>query len=184
MGVHRDGGAGRPQTRTLRVLAIAPGATRGLLAIGDRKFRCALGRSGRRALKREGDGGTPLGRLRLLAVCWRPDRGLPPRTALPLRRLRPDDGWCDAVGDRNYNRPVRHPYPASAEAMWRTDRLYDIVVVLDANIRPRAQGRGSAIFMHLARPDYAPTAGCVALSRRDLHEVLRIAGRRAAVAVG
>ena len=169
--------------RGLKVLALAPGTTRGLLAIGGRMFPCVLGRSGRRALKREGDGATPTGRLRLLAVHWRSDRGLPPRTALPLRSIRPGDGWCDAVGDRNYNRPVRHPYPASAEAMWRTDSLYDIVVVLDANIRRRVQGRGSAIFMHLARPDKAPTAGCLALSRRDLQEVLRLAGRRAEVVI-
>jgi len=157
-------------------------ATRGVLRLGDRTFPCTLGRSGCRALKREGDGATPIGKFSLETVLWRPDRG-PPHTALPRRPIRPDDGWCDAVGDRNYNRPVRHPYPASAEHLWRADALYDIVVVLSANTRPRIQGRGSAIFMHLARPDGGPTAGCIALSRRDLRLVLERLGRGSRIVV-
>jgi L,D-peptidoglycan transpeptidase YkuD (ErfK/YbiS/YcfS/YnhG family) len=134
-------------------------------------------------LKREGDGATPIGIFSLAGVLWRADRNPPPRTGLPCRPIRPTDGWCDAVGDRNYNRPVRHPYPASAEHLWRADHLYDIVVVLAANTRPRVQGRGSAIFLHLARPDGGPTAGCVALSRRDLRLVLERLGRGARIVV-
>lgn len=88
-----------------------------------------------------------------------------------------DDGWCDEAGDRNYNRPVRLPYPASHEAMRRTDNLYDVVVVLSHNQRPRSQGRGSAIFLHLADPEGKPTAGCVALSRRDMETVLGFCGK-------
>lgn len=176
-----DSGDGwRRQVRPprLAVRQLSGRATRGLLAAGGRTWPCAIGRSGRRALKREGDGATPCGRFRLLRIHWRADRGLPPSTGLPRIPIRRHDGWCDAVGDRNYNRPVRHPYRTSAEAMWRGDDLYDIVVVLDANVRRRVQGLGSAIFMHLARPDRAPTAGCIALSRRDLSLLLHWAGRR------
>jgi L,D-peptidoglycan transpeptidase YkuD (ErfK/YbiS/YcfS/YnhG family) len=97
--------------------------------------------------------------------------------------IRPDDGWVDAPEDRNYNRAVRHPYAASAERMWRADRLYDIVAILDHNARPRVRGGGSAIFMHVARPGYQPTAGCIALSLRDLRLLLARAGRRAIVIV-
>jgi L,D-peptidoglycan transpeptidase YkuD (ErfK/YbiS/YcfS/YnhG family) len=86
--------------------------------------------------------------------------------------MSPADGWCDAATDRNYNRRVRHPYTASAETMWRTDTLYDTVVVLDCNRRPRIRGRGSAIFMHVARPGFLPTEGCIALRRPDLLRVL------------
>jgi L,D-peptidoglycan transpeptidase YkuD (ErfK/YbiS/YcfS/YnhG family) len=93
---------------------------------------------------------------------------------LPARPLRPADGWCDAVGDRNYNRPVRHPYPASAEKLWRSDSLYDLIVVLDHNMRPRVQGHGSAVFLHVAGPNLAATAGCIALPRGEL---LRLLGR-------
>ncbi len=89
-----------------------------------------------------------------------------------MRRIAPDAGWCDALYDRNYNRPVRLPYPASAERMWREDRLYDLVIVLDHNQRPRRQGGGSAIFLHVARPGYGATEGCIALARPDLVRLL------------
>ena len=91
---------------------------------------------------------------------------------MPLRAIAPDDGWCDAPDDVNYNRPVKLPYPASAETMWRDDHLYDLVAVLGYNDRPVVPGKGSAIFLHLARPDYAPTQGCVAVSRADLEDLL------------
>jgi L,D-peptidoglycan transpeptidase YkuD (ErfK/YbiS/YcfS/YnhG family) len=106
--------------------------------------------------------------MRVSNVFYRSDRMQRPRTGLPLRPIRKRDGWCDAPGDRNYNRPVQLPYPASAENLWRSDTLYDVVVVLDYNVRPRIRGRGSAIFMHLARPGYTPTAGCIALQRPHL----------------
>lgn len=158
----------------LRVLSISGSARTGWLALGDWRIRCALGRSGHRALKREGDGATPIGRFRLVAAYYRGDRILRPRTQIPLRALRRDDGWCDAAGDRNYNQHVRYPYAASAERMWREDGLYDVVVVLDYNRRPRVMGRGSAIFLHCARDGFAPTEGCVALRRADLVRLLAV----------
>ncbi len=94
-------------------------------------------------------------------------------TSLPVKPISRDDGWCDAPADRNYNRPVRLPYAASAEAVWRADRLYDIVVVLSHNTRPRVRGSGSAIFLHVAKPGYAPTEGCIALRREHLLALLR-----------
>jgi L,D-peptidoglycan transpeptidase YkuD (ErfK/YbiS/YcfS/YnhG family) len=89
-----------------------------------------------------------------------------------VRPIRPADGWCDAPADGNYNRRVKLPYSASHERLWRDDALYDLVVVLGYNDRPRSLGRGSAIFMHLARPGYVPTAGCIALSRADMLKLL------------
>lgn len=161
----------RPQ-RQLFVKTLSAMSTRGLLLLGGRAVPCAVGRSGRRALKREGDGATPRGNLVLERLFYRPDRGPRPRTGLPVTPLRPSDGWCDAPCDRNYNRAVRHPYPASAEVMWRDDGLYDIVVVLSHNRLPRVRGRGSAIFMHVARPGFQPTEGCIALRPADLRRLL------------
>ena len=106
-----------------------------------------------------------------------------PRTHLPVRAIRLHDGWCDTPADRNYNRPVCLPYPASAERLWRADGLYDIVVVLDYNDRPRVRGRGSAIFMHVAKPGYAPTEGCIALARAHLQGLLAYVGRGVVVRV-
>lgn len=163
--------------RVYQVRALSSRATQGRLVGPGLDARCALGRSGISWRKREGDGATPAGRWRIETVIVRRDCTSGPATALPRRTLRPSDGWCDQPGDRNYNRPVRHPYPASAEVMWRGDDLYDLVGVLAHNQRPRIQGAGSAVFLHLARGDFSPTAGCVALCRRDLLRLLAIGGR-------
>jgi L,D-peptidoglycan transpeptidase YkuD (ErfK/YbiS/YcfS/YnhG family) len=98
-----------------------------------------------------------------------------PKTALPIRATRPDDGWCDAPDDPSYNRPVTLPYPASAERMWRDDSVYDLVVILGHNDDPPVPGLGSAIFLHLARDGYPGTEGCVALVREDIEAVLAAA---------
>ncbi|PIW28903.1 MAG: hypothetical protein COW29_07880 [Rhodobacterales bacterium CG15_BIG_FIL_POST_REV_8_21_14_020_59_13] len=136
--------------------------------------RAALGKTGVKpeADKTEGDGATPLGRYTLRRVLYRPDRGAAPETALPVRPINPDDGWCDDPADPAYNRPVRLPYPASCEEMTRQDGLYDIVVVLSHNDDPPVAGRGSAVFLHCAKPDYPPTRGCLALARTDLVKML------------
>ena len=127
----------KPARRLVLVVrTISPKSTRGCLQLGALSWPCAIGRSGRGARKREGDGLTPVGRWQLRQVLYRADRGLPPRVALPLRIIRQNDGWCDESTDRNYNRSVRQPYPASAEKLSRDDRLYDVVVVLRYNERP------------------------------------------------
>lgn len=165
------------------VLGLSAAAMRGKLLIGLLALPCALGRSGRRAQKREGDGATPRGQWRPVRVLYRSDRVPRPVTALPVTAIRRDDGWCDAAADRNYNRLVRLPYPASAERLHRDDRVYDLIVVLDHNMRPRQRGLGSAIFVHLARPGYSPTEGCIALRAQDLRLVLARLSRRTRIGV-
>ncbi len=144
----------------------------GKLQHGVSYILCAVGRGGRGFKRGEGDGVTPRGRWPMRHVYYRPDRIARPRTDLPVSPLRPGMGWCDAPGDANYNRPVPAPYSASHERLWRKDHLYDLIVVLGHNDMPRSQGRGSAIFMHLAREGYGPTEGCIALSLRDMLRIL------------
>jgi L,D-peptidoglycan transpeptidase YkuD (ErfK/YbiS/YcfS/YnhG family) len=140
-----------------------------LSAFGTR-HRVAIGKGGAvsAVAKREGDGATPLGCWTIDGLLLRPDRVAPPRTRLPWRWLRPSDGWCDAVGDPAYNRPVSHPHPASAERLWRDDHAYDVILVLGHNQRPVVPGGGSAIFWHVAQPDWRPTEGCIAMDRTAL----------------
>ncbi|HLW27383.1 MAG TPA: L,D-transpeptidase family protein [Kiloniellales bacterium] len=142
--------------------------------IAGERFPCAIGRGGIRSAedKREGDGATPLGRWPLRSLLYRPDRGAPPRTALPTTPISPEDGWCDDPASDAYNRPVRLPFAPSHEKMWREDGLYDLVVVLSHNDSPPRPGMGSAIFLHCASEDLKPTEGCVALRRPDLERVL------------
>lgn len=151
--------------------------------VGSQSFRCAVGRSGIVLDKHEGDGGTPVGVWPLREVFYRPDRLAKPVTALPVRALVPDDGWCDAPADARYNRPVRLPYPASAEQLWRADHMYDLIVVVGYNDAPVLPGKGSAIFLHVARPGYTGTAGCVAFARNHLLAILGTIDKRSRLVV-
>lgn len=161
------------------LVAAPPGRTTGLLVAGGSRLECSLGRAGLVSVKREGDGGTPTGTFPLRALRYRADRLTAPETALPVAAMAEDDGWCDAPDDANYNRPVKHPYPASAEKMWREDHLYDLVVMLGQNDDPVVPGAGSAIFFHLAKETdegLRPTEGCVALRLPDMLNVLARCG--------
>lgn len=164
--------AGKRRGPVLTVRRAPGSSTRGLLQFGTLVFPCALGRAGIGAIKREGDGRTPRAEMRILSGFYRADRRPRPLSALGLDPIRPADGWCDAPDDRNYNRPVRLPYGASAERMWRDDGLYDLCIVLDWNLGERRRGLGSCIFFHLARPGYLPTEGCVALAPRHMERLL------------
>ena len=150
----------------------------GMLCWGPRRFACALGWGGVRSNKREGDGATPAGRFLLRRVLYRPDRVAPPRTALPIAPLSPQDGWCDDPGHPLYNQLLRLPHDARHEELWRADHVYDLIVILGHNDAPTVPGLGSAVFLHVAQQDYAPTAGCVAVAAGDLLTVLAGVDRR------
>ncbi len=158
--------------------------TRGWLIAGPLALPVALGRAGIKADKREGDGGTPRGAFRLRRLWWRADRHTRPLTQLPVRRIRPGDGWCEDPADRHYNRPVQVPAGSTADRLWRADRLYDLIIELDHNTRPRIAGRGSAVFVHVAREKFAPTAGCVALEAKSLRWLLGRLGPRTRIVIG
>ncbi len=144
----------------------------GVLTMGPLRLRAAAGHGGVRAGKQEGDGATPLGLLPLRRVLYRAGRVPRPRAAVPVQPLSPQNGWCDDPADRAYNTAVRLPYAARHEALWRADGVYDVIGVLGWNDQPVVRGRGSAIFLHLVRPDWAPTEGCIALERPGLLAVL------------
>jgi L,D-peptidoglycan transpeptidase YkuD (ErfK/YbiS/YcfS/YnhG family) len=171
--------------RTIRVQARPsrrPGG--GWLIAGSLGLAVALGRAGLVALKREGDGATPRGRFRPIRLWWRADAGVRPRTRLPVRRIRHSDAWCEDPADRRYNQPIRRDDGAAGDRLWRPDPLYDLVVEIDHNRRPRVKGRGSAIFIHVARPGLAPTAGCVALPAATLRRLLARLSRRTWIRIG
>jgi L,D-peptidoglycan transpeptidase YkuD (ErfK/YbiS/YcfS/YnhG family) len=143
----------------------------------------AVGRSGVKADKHEGDGATPAGAYPLGFVYYRPDRIAPPVSKLPVISLAPNDGWVDEPADANYNRLISLPYHASAEQMWRDDDLYDALVVIGYNMEPVVPGAGSAIFLHIAAPDFAPTAGCVAVKKEILLGLLPLLGPGSAITI-
>jgi L,D-peptidoglycan transpeptidase YkuD (ErfK/YbiS/YcfS/YnhG family) len=157
--------------------------TRGWLVAGSLALPVALGRGGVKANKREGDGATPRGTFRLKRLWWRAERHPRPATLLPTHRIKPDDGWCEDPSDRHYNRPIKVPPDSTADRLARADTLYDFIVEIDHNTRPRVAGRGSAVFIHAARPKFAPTAGCVALELNSLRRLLARVGPRTKIMV-
>ena len=174
------------QKRSLSRITIRrkPGDTsRGWLMAGMLALPVALGRGGIKANKREGDGSTPRGSFRLRRLWWRADRHPRPATSLPTQRITSVDGWCEDPTDRHYNRPIKVPANANADRLARTDNLYDFIIEIDHNTRPRIAGRGSAVFIHAARQGFAPTAGCVALELNTLRRMLSRLGPRTRIVV-
>jgi L,D-peptidoglycan transpeptidase YkuD (ErfK/YbiS/YcfS/YnhG family) len=179
--LNTSGGANKMRARRQKAQWMAPAIrvrsrpgrpTQGILTLGQRAIPVVLGRAGIRANKREGDGATPAGRLRPLRLWWRPDRGPRPKTLLPVQRIEPDLAWCEEPADRRYNRPFRRSANEPGDRLWRADPLYDLIVEIDHNTRPRVAGRGSAVFLHVARSDRGPTAGCIAMGERELRWLL------------
>ena len=162
--------------RPLAAVTIRPASgnpRRGWLTGGGLTIPVALGRGGIRANKREGDGGTPRGSFHPRQLWWRDDRHTRPRTHLPVRPIKPGDAWCEDPDDRHYNRPVKLKAETGGDRLMRADHLYDFIVEIDHNTRPRIAGRGSAVFLHLARDNYGPTAGCVSMTRAAMLQLLR-----------
>ena len=169
---------------TIRIRASAGNPLRGWLVMEQWVIPVALGRGGIKANKREGDGATPRGTFHPLRLWWRADRYPRPRTHLSVRAITPDDGWCEDPTDRHYNRPVRLADNSAADHLRRDDHLYDFIIEIDQNTRPRIAGRGSAVFLHLARPGYGPTAGCVAMKRPAMLRLLARIGPKTKIVIG
>jgi L,D-peptidoglycan transpeptidase YkuD (ErfK/YbiS/YcfS/YnhG family) len=166
------GSVRRTSLRLIRVCPRPGRRSQGWLFAGLLTVPVALGHTGIRANKREGDGGTPRGRYYPLRLWWRADRWPRPPTRLPTRRIGLLDAWCENPADRRYNRPFQRSTNEPGDRLRRADELYDFIVEIDHNRRPRIASRGSAVFIHVARPGFAPTAGCIALRRRDLQILL------------
>jgi L,D-peptidoglycan transpeptidase YkuD (ErfK/YbiS/YcfS/YnhG family) len=142
---------------------------------GNRVLKCAIGSAGAILAKdkREGDNRTPVGRWPMREVYYRPDRVMAPITKLPIHEINPKDAWCENGADSNYNKLVQIPYRVRVDSLWRNDEIYNVFVVLGYNDRPVEAGLGSAIFLHVARPDFSPTVGCVAIKQNDLLGILK-----------
>jgi L,D-peptidoglycan transpeptidase YkuD (ErfK/YbiS/YcfS/YnhG family) len=163
----------------------APGKrTLGRLRAGHLVIPVTLGRSGMSSNKREGDGSTPRGLFHPLRLWWRKDRGARPATSLPVHAISKADGWCEDPTDRRYNRAIRVAPDAVGDRLARTDHLYDYIIEIDHNTRPRIANRGSAVFIHLMRDDMTPTAGCVGLKRDAMLRLLAQLTTKTKIVIG
>lgn len=143
---------------------------------GEHRWRCVLGAGGPREDKVEGDAATPVGEFALRHIYFRNDRLVLPKVRLPARPIAEHDGWCDDPRSSAYNRLVRVPNEWSHEKLWREDGLYDLLIVVGYNDDPPEGEWGSAIFLHIAREDMAPTRGCIAFAREDLLQLASLIG--------
>ena len=157
---------------------------RGWLIAGGRSIPVALGRGGIIANKREGDGGTPRGIFRAQRLWWRADRYKRPNTFLPIRAIRSEDAWCEQPASRHYNRPVKLGREQGGDRLQRADHLYDFIIEIDHNTSPRIAGLGSAVFLHLARENFSPTAGCVSMTKSAMLHLLRRLGPQTRIIIG
>jgi L,D-peptidoglycan transpeptidase YkuD (ErfK/YbiS/YcfS/YnhG family) len=168
----------------IRVHRAASDPRRGWLTADGWAVPVALGRGGILANKREGDGGTPKGTFHPLQLWWRADRHPQPQTHLPVRPIQTEDGWCEDPNDRRYNQPIRLVHGQAGDRLTREDHLYDFIVEIDQNFVPRIAGRGSAVFLHLARPNFSPTAGCVSMTKSAMLRLLRRLGPQTRIIIG
>jgi L,D-peptidoglycan transpeptidase YkuD (ErfK/YbiS/YcfS/YnhG family) len=168
----------------IRIHAAAGDPRRGWLTAGGQTVPVALGRGGIRANKREGDGGTPKGTFRPRQLWWRADRHPRPRTFLAVRAIGPEDAWCEDPSSRHYNQPVRRNRTGGGDHLKRDDHLYDFIVEIDHNSVPRIKGRGSAVFLHLARENFGPTAGCVSMTKSAMLRLLARLGPDTKIVIG
>jgi L,D-peptidoglycan transpeptidase YkuD (ErfK/YbiS/YcfS/YnhG family) len=160
----------------IRIRAAAGDSRQGRLTAGGQTVPVALGRGGIKANKFEGDGGTPRGTFRPRQLWWRADRHPRPHTFLPVRTIGPEDAWCEDPKSRHYNRPIRLERSRDGDRLRRDDHLYDFIVEIDHNNSPRIKGRGSAVFLHLARENFSPTAGCVSMTKSAMLRLLQRLG--------
>jgi len=166
------------------IRAAAGDPRRGWLMASGQPVPVALGRGGIIANKREGDGGTPRGTFRPRQLWWRADRHPRPRTFLPSRAIRPEDAWCEDPHSRHYNQPLRLDRDHGGDRLTRDDHLYDFIVEIDHNTSPRIAGLGSAVFLHLARENFGPTAGCVSMTKSAMLQLLKRLGPQTRIVIG
>ena len=174
---------GDRQLNAIRIRAAAGDSRRGWLTAGGQTIPVALGRGGIIANKREGDGGTPKGSFRPQRLRWRADRHPRPKTLLPIRAIRPEDAWCEDRNSRHYNRPFTRGHN-NGDRLKREDHLYDFIIEIDHNTQPTIAGRGSAVFLHLVRPDFSPTAGCISMTKSAILQLLRQIGPHTKIVIG
>ena len=144
----------------------------GLLKYNNFKFRCAIGKAGIREKKREGDNVTPSGTFKIVKIYYRSDRIKKISSKFRAIKITKNMGWCDDPNSKNYNQLINLPSRWDHEKLFKKNNIYDIILVLNYNMRPVVKNKGSAIFIHVAKKNYQPTRGCIALKKIDLLKLL------------
>ena len=143
------------------------------LVINDYKVKCAIGKRGIGIKQKEGDLITPKGKFKVNYIMYRKDRIRNLKSKIKIIPIKKDMGWCNDASSHRYNKLVKFPFKYSAEQLYRSDNIYDIILVLNYNLDPIRKGKGSAIFIHIAKKNYENTLGCIAVSKKDLKKIIK-----------
>jgi len=133
------------------------------------KIKCAIGKRGITARKKEGDNKTPAGIFSFKSVFYRKDRIIKIKTDLKKLIIKKNMGWCDDSTSKFYNKLIKFPFNFKAEKLWLRENIYDVLIVINYNTKPVKKRKGSAIFLHIAKKNYTPTRGCIAVSKKNMN---------------
>ena len=143
----------------------------GYLKYGNLKFKCALGKSGIGNKKIEGDKITPRGTFDIIKIYYRSDRIKKLSSKFRPIRITKKMGWCDDPKSKKYNQLIKLPTKYSHEILYRKEDIYDLILVLNYNMKPTFKNKGSAIFIHIKNGNFKKTKGCIAIKKADLLKV-------------
>ena len=149
----------------------------------DYKVKCAVGKRGITSKKIEGDKCTPRGKFKLNYILFRKDRVKIPKSQLKLVPIKRSFGWCDDIKSKNYNQFIKFPFNHKAEKLYRSDNIYDIIIVIDYNLKPIRKNKGSAIFLHVAKNNYSPTLGCISVSKKNLKKLVSFVTKKSYITI-
>ena len=147
------------------------------------RFRCALGKAGIGKKKKEGDNITPKGLYKIVKIYYRKDRIKKVSSKLKLIKITKNIGWCDDPNSEKYNQIINLPTKYSYEKLYRKDNIYDLILVLNYNMNPVVKNKGSAIFIHIAKQEYQPTQGCIALKKGNLVKLISKINKNIAIKI-
>ena len=153
------------------------------LRFDDFYFKCSIGKKGLTKKKIEGDKKTPIGTFSLGDLYYRPDRNLKPLTKLRCVEIKKVMGWCDDIkSKKKYNKIINVSQKLRHEKLYRKDHKYDLMIVINYNTKNTKLGKGSAIFLHLT-DNYKPTAGCIALKKKDFLILLKLINKKTKIKI-
>ena len=147
------------------------------------KLKCSVGKSGVKKVKKEGDLATPKGTFKLGLLYYRKDRIKLPKCKIKKKIIRKNMGWCNDSKSNKYNRQIKFPYNYSSEKLYKRENVYDLFLLIKYNTRPVIKEKGSAIFLHIAKKNYQPTQGCVAISKKDFLKILPLINNKTSIAI-
>jgi len=153
------------------------------LSLGDYKVKCAIGKRGISNKKKEGDLTTPKGVYRIKGIFYRKDKVKKLKSIIKKKVIKKNMGWCDDPKSKDYNKLIKYPFKYNSEKLFRSDNIYDIILVLNFNMNPIKKNKGSAIFIHVAKKNLSPTKGCVAIKKKELKKIVRLMSKKVKIII-